>query len=279
MCVTILGILVVSNLDVAGKAFSEQGSTIAAINCYEMMTSIEQILGVRSVRLAKALTELSICYSHQSRLREAMSMQKKAIDVDSKVLGAKNPTVLMLQANLAGYEIKAKKYADAEKILNDVLIEAEQLQPPAPYAVGFILNTIADLYMAQQKYLEAEIVARRLEGIDDILLAGGYYPFYGKETLVEIYARTGRLAEAESEARSALTRSFASRGDRTVAVASYEALGKTLILEGKKEDAQHQFDRAMKLLLEKYGACEKTDYWKARYAHLLEQKNPFEDNG
>lgn len=273
--VSMLGILVVANLDVAGKACSDEGSLLAAVNCYEMMTSIEGLLGVRSVRLANALTDLSLCYSREGRFGDAMRTQVKAIAMHKELEGVDHPMILVLQANLGIYKTKAKDYAGAEKVLKETLAQAESKVPASPYAVGFTLNALTDLYTAQKRFAEAETVANRLAKVDEMLVSVGYYPFYGKETLSEIYARTNRLPEAERAAKEALARPITS--DRNVMVPSHEALGKVYILQGRLPEAREQFDRAMALLREKFGNCEKTQYWRARYDSILDTKEPFKD--
>jgi tetratricopeptide (TPR) repeat protein len=273
--VSFLGIIVVANLDHAGKACSDDGSLLAGIGCYEMMTSIESVLGVRSERLANAYTDLSLCYSKQTRMQDAMRAQEKSIEIQRELNGPDHPLVLVLTANLAGYKSKAQDYAGAEKILKDTLVRAEQHVPANPYTVGFVLNSLVDTYMAQHRWADAEAIAKRLAVVDDTLVAQGLYPFYGKESLAEIYARTGKLAEAESEARSALARANVS--DRAISVPSHEVLAKVLLLKGKPDEAKGEFDAAMAFLVKKYGDCEKTQYWRARYDHFLQQKDPFKE--
>jgi tetratricopeptide (TPR) repeat protein len=273
--VSLLGILVVSSLDQAGKACSDEGSLVAAVACFETMTSIESVLGVRSVRLANAYTDLSLCYSRQTRLADAMRAQEKAIALQKELNGADSPIVLVLTANLGTYKSKAKDYAAAERILNETLEFAQQRTPPNTYCVGFALNALVDCYLAQQKYDAAEAAAKRLANVDDILTSTGFYPFYGKESLAEIYAKTGKVNEAESEARAALIRPINS--DKAVAVPAHEALAKVLVLKGDKDQAKREFDTAMALLTAKFGECEKTQYWRARYAHYLQEKDPFKE--
>jgi tetratricopeptide (TPR) repeat protein len=230
---------------------------------------------VRSVRLANAYTDLSLCYSRQTRLADAIRAQEKAIALQKELNGPDSPIVLVLTANLATYKSKAKDYAAAEKILNETLELAQQRIPPNTYCVGFALNALVDCYTAQHKYELAEAAAKRLANVDDILISTGFYPFYGKESLAEIYAKTGKIEEAESEARAALTRP--ANSDKAAAVPAHEALAKILILKGEKDKAKSELDRALALLTAKFGECEKTQYWRARYAHYLQEKDPFKE--
>lgn len=273
--VSLMGIIIVANLDEAGKACQADGSIMAAIACYETMTSIESVIGVRSARLSHALTDLSICYSKQNRFQDAIRTQEKAIAMEKEIKGSENTAVLILTANLASYMSKAKNYAAADQLLKDTLSQAESVRPTPDYAIGFILNSLGDSYLAQNRFADAELVAKRLERVDTTLLSLGYYPFYGTETLAEIYAKTGRLAEAEVHARAALTKS--NIADKTVLVPAHEMLGKILVLEGKLSEAKEQFDESMTLLVAKFGSSEKTKYWRARYDSYLKEKDPFKE--
>jgi tetratricopeptide (TPR) repeat protein len=248
---------------------------VAAVRCFEVMISIESLLGVRSERLANAYTDLSLCYSAQSRMPEAMQAQEKAIDMQRELTGPSNPLVLVLTANLAVYKSKAKDYVGAQKLLKELLVQAEQRVPPNAYSVGFVLNALVDSYMAQEHWAEAEEAARRLASVDDTLLAQGLYPFGGSASLAELYARTGRFAEAELAARSAVA--LTPVKDRAVTVPGHEILGKVLIAEGRPLEAKKEFDQALALLTEKYGDCERTQYWRARHEHLLKLTNPFQE--
>ncbi len=262
-------------MDVAGKACQEDGSLVAAVNCYEMMTSIESVLGVRSVRLANAFTDLSVCYARQKRMLDAQRAQERAIALQKELNGSSDRHVVVLTANLGSYKSKGKDYAGADKVFKAALAQADSHSPPNPYTIGFTLNAMVESYIAQHRWADAEIMANRLVGVDDTLLSSGYYPFYAKESLAEIHARTGRFEEAEKEAKDALTRTGVA--DKIILVPAYEALGKVLIMQGKPDVAAAQFNLAMDILLEKYGKGDKTQYWRARYDQMLKEKDPFKE--
>lgn len=277
--VTFIGaIIFISNLDWIGKQWYQDGSLIPSISCFEVFTSIESVLGVRSERLATAYADLAHVYSKVPRYRDAIRAEERAIEMRSQLLGPRDPNVLILKAHVGEFMAQQKQFVQAEKYLQDALKEANENTPPEPVSAAYLFEAQAKSYILQQKWKEAEEAAQQIVPIDDLLLAKGRNPFDGRELLAEIYAKSGRNDEAVRVAEESLATKEKKLKDSNIALAlGHETLGKVYIVAKQQSEAKSQFQSAMQLLEKEYGAkSERCHYWRSRYDHLLTELQPFD---
>jgi tetratricopeptide (TPR) repeat protein len=242
--------------------------------------SIESVLGVKSERLADAYADLAWAYSKVPRYRDAIQAENQAIALRSELLkdGAKDPNVLILKAHVGEFLAKDKQYTRADKYLADTLAVANESQSPEPVSKAYILEAMAKSFIMQKKWNQAEQVALQIVPIDDRLLAAGRTCFDGRELVAEIYARSGKWDDAIKQAYDSLDAKNQHKDSNNVSLAiAYETVGKVLVSANQRDAARGEFDKALELLKKEYGAkSEKVSYWGARYKHLLNERDPFD---
>jgi tetratricopeptide (TPR) repeat protein len=275
----ILAIVAISNLDLIGKKWYQDGSLVPSITCYEAYCSLQTVLGVKSERLAHAWAELAHAYEKVPRYRDAVRAEEQAIKVRSQLLGPTNPNVLILKAHLGEYLAEQKKYKEADQYLAATLQEACSVKQPEPISKAYILEAQAKSFMLQKRWQEAETAALQIIPIDDRLMALGHSGFDGRELLAEIYAKSDRTLEALLIAQEALDSKQKQLKDSNISLAiAHETLGKVLILTKQPDAAETEFKNAYALLEKEYaGDRDRLQYWKSRYSHLLTEPAPFEN--
>jgi hypothetical protein len=268
----------VSNLDWLGKQWYQDGSLIPSIYCFEVFTSIESVLGVKSERLASAFAELAHAYSKVPRYRDAVRAEQQAIDLRTQLSGPRDPNVLILKAHTGEFLAQQKQFEQADKYLAETLKEANAAHPPEPISKAYILEAQAKSFLLQKRWTEAEESAKEMIPIDDNLLAASRTPFDGRELLAEIYAKSGRSDDALQSAYASLDAKERHLKDSNISLAlAHETLGKIYVLAKQQDGAKGEFKQAMQYLEKEYGkTSERIQYWRSRYDHLLNESEPFD---
>lgn len=268
---------VVSNLDWIAKQWYREGSFDPSLKCWELFTSIESVLGVQNERLADAWDDLSHAYSKVPRYADAVRAQEQGLELRTNLGGKSDPMVLARRARIGEYLSKQKKYHEAEQYLANLMKDVDALNPPNSVCLGYVLEAQAKCAMDQKHWDDAENSARQLEVIDDLLQASDRVGFDAREMLAEIYAKAGKLPEAEQVANDSLSVKKKNIDSNPISVAlAHETLGKVLVCSKRKDEAKSHFKTAMALIEKKYGSTsEQVQYWRARYDHLLEESDPF----
>lgn len=274
---SVLIIGVVSNLDWVAKNWYKDGSLDPSLKCWEMFTSIQSVLGVQNERLADAWDDLAHGYSKVPRFADAINAQKQGLALREKLSGAKDPMVLARRARIGEYLSKQKKYSEAEAYLSQLMKDVDSMNPRNDVNRGYVLEAQARCALEQKKWSDAEKYARELTLVDDTLANQDRIGFDARELLAEVYAKSGRLPEAEVVANeSVLLKDRQAKSNPVTLAIAHETLAKVLICSKRKDDAKTHFKSAMGLLEQKYGTTsEMVQYWRARYDHLLDESDPF----
>jgi serine/threonine protein kinase/Tfp pilus assembly protein PilF len=138
-------------------------------------------------------------YGELGLYREARTQLEQALDLDRRVLGAKNPRTLNTMSRLGWIADLQGKYPEAEALLSQALvIQRRVLGSEHPDTLASI-NNLANVYMDEGKYPQAEPlesqvleIRRRLLGPDDpkTLLS--------MNNLANVYDDEGKYSEAEA---------------------------------------------------------------------------------
>lgn len=155
-----------------------------------------------SLFLLSALEGLAELYDEQERYDDASVNYRRLIEISQRNWGYKSASTLRSIKELASVYYKQKKYVDIEKLYRPLLDKATGLDDGE---LAPILAHLGTVYLAQQKYREAE--ASLLKAID--IERGQGAAGLGDLTnsllwLMEVYISQKKLAEAETASREAL---------------------------------------------------------------------------
>jgi non-specific serine/threonine protein kinase/serine/threonine-protein kinase len=187
---------VVTNLTNLGLVYMELGRYPEAEAALRRGADIaERVLGLQHPALAKILNNLGGTFVDQERFAEAVPLLMRALGIKEQVLGPDHVDLWSTVANLGLAQAGAGLLAEAEALHRRSigLLEAT-LGDTHPQVVDPLVY-LAEVHLAQRRYGDAERVLRRA-----LRIAGEEHPRYGRTAaaLAEVYARTGRGAEADS---------------------------------------------------------------------------------
>jgi tetratricopeptide (TPR) repeat protein len=137
------------------------------------------------------------------------------------------------------------------------LLEAQKLEAATKAQFGidhtnyaFAINTLATIYVAQQKYDEAEGLYRRAMAIREKVLGEGHPDVAHTLTnLSLVYTLQRRFAEAEGVLRRALAIQEKARGENDMTVATtLGLLASACLAQGRREEADTLQQRAMSII-------------------------------
>ncbi len=134
-------------------------------------------------------------YQNQGRYEEARKLTERALSVASDKLGATHTDTLRLTEDLAKLHSQQGQHDEAEKILNQSLINQEKtLGTEGLRTVEYLAN----VYLEQSRYHEAEQLYKKVLFVKEETLGATHLDTL--ETvmnLASVYARKGRHEEAE----------------------------------------------------------------------------------
>lgn len=276
--VTVACLIAACNLDVAADWFAKDGHALEATYCYQVMTSIHGILGVDNWRACTAWSRLATCYWQLDRNHDAVYAAKRARLLMAKLTGDPSTNTCMLDAQVADAMSRAKKYAEAEKLLNSALADLDKLQAGDTPARAYVLSTMTKCLMQQKKFDEAEKFAKQLAPVDDALMKQGRDTSYGGRTkLAEIYCRTNKH-DLATESALAQLKLACDLGTPLEQASAHDCLARVYLARGNDQSAKSEFDQAVQAVERHYGkGHEEVPYWRARYDSMLKDKKPFPD--
>jgi tetratricopeptide (TPR) repeat protein len=263
------------NLDVPAGYLSSHDDLLEAAFCYQIMTAVNTMVGVRDWRLATAWSQLANCYSRLGRDKDAVAASRQARKIIAKIYSETNVNVAIADAQIGQFLCRDKDYVAAEEVLKHSLKQLENDKTATAASKAYVLSNLVDTYMGAKKYADAEPLAKQLVALDDELSAVKTKGYGGRTSLAELYCRTGRIAEADEVARTALTLSQTDKDmhDETTA---HDSLGRVLLCAGRSQDAKSEFDAAVACLAVRYGkTADRVLSWRARYEQMLKDKIAF----
>ncbi len=131
--------------------------------------------------------------------REARTQLERALDLQRRVLGAKNPRTLGTASVLGRIADLQGKRAEAEALIRDTLeIQRRVLGPEHPETLTSMLN-LAVVYTEQGKYTQAEALGvQLLEAQRRVLGREHAYTLKSMNNLGLVYYAQGKYAQAEA---------------------------------------------------------------------------------
>ena len=184
----------------------------------------------------------------RGRDAEAEAAWRRALALRLRELGSEHPEVLDTSDKLAAALKGQKKYEEAEKLLKQSLAKREEYRGSKddPGLLGSI-NRLAELYMSQEKWAEAEEQARRAVAIGRATM--GLVPPSLADSLRDLGAilvAQQKPQEAEPLQRRALAmREAQTRRNEIDIRAACKALAETLRKLGKEKEAKEFEARAV----------------------------------
>jgi tetratricopeptide (TPR) repeat protein len=263
------------NLDVPAQYLSSHDDLLEASFCYQIMTAVTTMTGVHDWRLSNAWSQLASCYSRLGRDKDAVAASRQARKVIEKMYSQDNPNVALADAQIGQYLCRAKDYAGAEVVLKQAWTQLSNDKTATSASKAYVLSMLVDTYMGAKNYAAAEPLAKQLVALDDELSAGKTTGYGGRISLSELYCRTGRVADADETARTALRLAQTAK-DTQDETTAHDSLGRVLLTAGRSQDAKSEFDAAVGCLAVRYGKrSDRVLSWRARYEQMLKDKIAF----
>lgn len=200
----------------AGKIAFEQGRYQEAGRLFNDAIKQAEHFRPGDARLATSLNNLSAVYRARHRYAEAEPLDRRALAIQERALGANHLYVATTLANLAESAREQGRYEEAESLAKRSLALRERALGPDRPEVAAALNNLALVYAAQGRYADAEPLYGRALKIDE----KAFGPRSAQVAAVlDNYAallrRSPRAAEAAPlEARARAIRAELGRGDR-----------------------------------------------------------------
>jgi tetratricopeptide (TPR) repeat protein len=182
----------------------------------------------------------SLCHDRK-RDAEAEVAWRRALALRLRELGPDHPEVLDTQDKLAASLRDQKKFDEAERLLKKALARREEYRGSKddPGLLGSI-NRLAELYIAQEKWPDAEAQSRRAIGIGRTTM--GLVPPLLADSLRDLgttLSAQGKDTEAEPLLRRALAMRESVPDPKSADIAAAQkALASTLRKLGKEKEAK-----------------------------------------
>jgi CHAT domain-containing protein/tetratricopeptide (TPR) repeat protein len=165
----------------------------------------ERTLGPNHPQVATTLNNLAAMYESENRSAEARPLLERAVAINAKQPGGGGPEVL---GNLADAYTATGRFPEAEALLKRTLAAKEKLYGANSPDYGATLESFAQLYQAQGRYVDAENAILRAialyqgtRGEDDL------FAWMPQVRLAELYAlgdEPGKALDASRKATSAI---------------------------------------------------------------------------
>jgi len=181
-----------------------------------------------------------VVYESLGLYSRAQPLLERALDIQRRIHGPKNPETLNPADQLVGILYNEGRYAEAEKIEREALdIRRHVLGPEHPDTLT-TMDALAGILRSEGRYTEAEKMRRELLDIDRRVLGPMRPETLGRiNDLALTFYDEGRYAEAEKMQRELLDiqrRVFGPEDSETLRTNNY--LGMTLWHEGRSVEAE-----------------------------------------
>jgi len=180
---------------------------------------------------------------------EARTQLERALDLQRRALGAKNPETLKTMSRLGRLAWLQGKYPEGEALLSQSLeIQRRVLGPQHPDTL-YSMSNLAKVYDDQRKYAQAEAlfrqtleIRRRVLGPEDPETLGAL------NNLASSYWRQGKYAQAETAFSQVLEVSRRLLGsEHPSTLLAMNNLGTTYEAEGKDAEAESLYRQALEV--------------------------------
>jgi len=140
---------------------------------------------------------------------------------------------------------KLGRFGEAEPLLKQALAARERVYGAGHMEAAIVMNNLGDLYSIQQRYKEAEKMLTESSGICKKLSGASPRCANIINNLASVEQHTGRLAEAESHYKEAVTLTSSQPGTISVHAAALNNLGRMYASQKRPKEAREMFDRAL----------------------------------
>jgi tetratricopeptide (TPR) repeat protein len=159
----------------------------------------------RSRDVATALTNLANVYNTVGKYDAAESLQRRALEIQERLLGPDHPEVAFSLNALATLSYNLERYEKAEELFRRVLAVLEKVQGKDHPDIAVALNNLANVAQARGDYATAEVCfLRAIEIVRNGLGPGHPSAAVNESNLATVYRDLGRYSEAEALQRRAL---------------------------------------------------------------------------
>jgi tetratricopeptide (TPR) repeat protein len=180
---------------------------------------------------------------------EGLALQRQAVEVLTRSVGADHLSTLQTRRSLAGFLYAAKQYEEARRELEDLVGLYEKVLGPKHTYLAGALNTLGDTYRALGRLELAERYQRRGLAIRREVLGGDHKDLtLSLNSLAGVLMDKGAPDEAIGLYREALAISRRGGQASLHRVTQASHLGQALALRGRRED----LEEAETLLTEAY---------------------------
>ncbi len=154
--------LLVLPLSSAGIASQYTGKILEANHFYNRALNLtRQNMGEADTYAALLLDNLSLLHSQSWQSEKGVELARESLGIRQAAYGNKHPYVAQSLHVLAVAHAALEDYAKAERLLAEVReLDADYLPPKHPEA-GLVLASLARIYAAQGRYLDALVSARQ----------------------------------------------------------------------------------------------------------------------
>lgn len=174
----------------------------------------EKLLGRSDTFCQTALSNLGVLYLNEMQLERSMTIFKEVFDMRKTLYGRKHPLTLKTTNSLGVCNLRMGKHEEAQRLLEQAYEDQTEILGALHPNTTLTLSNLANLTLKQKKYFKAERLQREL---------------------LDIYKKT--------------------YGEVNEQVINLEmALAATLIGQEKKEEAVKQYETAIPIQIQFYGA-------------------------
>ncbi len=185
-----------------------QGKYTEAENyCKEALEAIEKdpTMGSESANMAMVMNNFAALYASLSRMDEAETFYKQAIEVGEKLYGKTSPNVAIGWLNLGQLYYDWGKYKESREVLEHALSTFKTPESKATMFYAVCLHHMGEVNRLEGNYKLSEQYFK--QAISEAATSiGKNHPYYAgaMQNLGELYTRLGRYKEAETLYNDAL---------------------------------------------------------------------------
>jgi len=165
----------------------------------------QPVLGFQDFSAPSVISDLAFLYEIAGKTSEAEVFYKKAFDENILELGEEHPLVNFALESLALLLRKQQRYEEAASYLKHVVSKMEKETNVNRLFLGDRLYDLAEVYVLQGKYVEAEAMFMKILAIQKTYLgADAPHLFWVLSDLADIYKTLGRVEEAQQYEQQAM---------------------------------------------------------------------------
>ena len=229
------------------EAYLDSDKYDRAETLYKQALSIDELAtGTESREVAKDLSNLALVYVNQGRYHEAESLYKRSLANVERQVGQNHPDTATCLNNLAYLHVNEGKLAEAEVLIKKALAIRESTLGKDHPAVARNMALQAEILISRRQWAGAEALLSRAIDIEKLSLDPSHPDIASNmRDLCAVLEAQKKWSDAEALYKQLIAVDGSTQANESTLASDMDGLVKTLLAQGKEEEAKPLKGRAV----------------------------------